>query len=495
MNLRILANLTIVKKIYGNIDIEITGIEMDSRKVHEGILFVCVPGIEGFLADRHDFALNAVQNGASALITERFLDIDIPQIVVKNARQAMAFIANHLYEYPSSQLSLIGITGTNGKTTTAHMIDKILSDYGHKTGLMGNIGVKINKKVYPTELNTHEPPSLQKYLRKMTDEYLTHCVMEVSSQGLDMNRVLGCDFNIAILTNITHEHLDYHGTFEKYLEAKAQLFIKLGQYQHPSNKKIAILNADDPSLHYIKTLCPVEVITYGINHPADVIATNIQLLPDGIQFNLSTFNGDSHITLGVVGQFNIYNALAAITAALVEGIPLSSIKESLATFQGVPGRMELIHEGQDFHVIVDYAHTPDALEKALQTLNDFAIGRIITVFGSAGERDKEKRPFMGAIVDTYSDFSYITSDNPCHEEPLSIIEDIKKGYQSDQYKIILDREEAIQQAIANAQENDIIFLAGKGHETYQIINDKKVDYNERELARKYSREAALLKPV
>ncbi|TKI11533.1 UDP-N-acetylmuramoyl-L-alanyl-D-glutamate--2,6-diaminopimelate ligase, partial [Bacillus wiedmannii] len=384
MKLKELADLLLIKDTVGNMNVEITGLEMDSRKITSGNLFICVSGIDGFLEDRHQFVEDAVKNGAVALIVERDVNIQIPKIIVKDARYAMAIIASHFYGYPSNKIKLIGITGTNGKTTTSYLLEKILTDHGFQTGLMGNNGVKVGPKWYPTDINTQEPPILQRNLQMMKNHNTDYCVMEVTSQGLHMERVKGCNFKTAVFTNLTQDHLDYHGTFEEYKQVKGLLFSRLGNDFSTTDKKIAILNADDPSVEYFKKVTSAEVITYGIHNGADVQAKNITLSPKGIQFLVSTFNGEIEIHLNLIGRFNVYNALAAITAALVEGIPLTNISDSLYNLKSIEGRMEIIDENQDFLVTVDYAHTPDALENVLSTISEFSKGKIITVFGCGG---------------------------------------------------------------------------------------------------------------
>lgn len=487
MKLKEITDLILVKKTVGNLDVEITGLQMDSRKIEAGNLFICVPEIKGFLEDRHNFAKDAVKNGAVALIVERDVDIDVPKIFVKDARYTMAVIASHFYDYPSHEMTLIGITGTNGKTTTSYIIDKILTDYGLKTGLMGNNGIKINGKMYPTDINTQEPPILQKNFRKMRKYKTDYCVMEVSSQGLDMKRVLGCHFKIAIFTNLTQDHLDYHGSFEKYKNTKSLLFSRLGNTYGLDERKYAVLNADDPAVDYFRNATSAEVITYGVENDSDIAAKNIQITSNGTKFLLTSFKGEIEINLKLVGLFNVYNVLAAIALALIEGIPLKVIKDSLSQLETIDGRMEAIVEGQDYLVLVDYAHTPDGLENVLKSIKDFSIGRVITVFGCGGDRDKVKRPLMGDIAGRYSDFVIITSDNPRTEDPTRIIKDIEKGLKksnSTHYEILVDREKAIYKAIRMATKHDIVIIAGKGHETYQILKDKTITFDDKVIARR-----------
>ncbi|SES01268.1 UDP-N-acetylmuramoylalanyl-D-glutamate--2,6-diaminopimelate ligase [Gracilibacillus ureilyticus] len=487
MKLRQLAELLLVKCTMGNMETEITGIQMDSRKIEKGNLFICVPEIKGFLKDRHSYAEDAVKNGAVALVLERDVEIDVPKIFVNDARYAMSIISSHFFTYPSNELQLIGITGTNGKTTTSYIIEKILSDYGYQTGLMGNNGVKMNDNLYPTDINTQESPILQKNLRKMSDSLTDYCVMEVTSQGLDMKRVLGCNFKTAIFTNLTQDHLDYHGTFENYRNTKGLLFSNLGSSFNHNERKFAVLNADDATFHYFKKVAAAEVITYGVKSNADVIARNINMTSNGTNFDVTSFKGDINMDIQLVGIFNVYNALASITATLIEGIPLTSIKESLASLTSIDGRMEIVDEGQEFSILVDYAHTPDALENVLKSIMDFSNGRVITVFGCGGDRDKKKRSIMGQIASSYSDIVIVTSDNPRSEEPTSILKDIEKGINQSklmEYKIIEDREEAIYEAVKTAARDDIVLIAGKGHETYQILNDKTIYFDDKEIVKK-----------
>lgn len=487
MKLKEIADLFFNKKTTGNMDIEITGLQMDSRKIEKGNLFICVPGIEGFLADRHLFAEEAVQNGAVALLVEKDVNVNVPKIFVKDARRAMGVIASHFYHYPSHEMNIIGITGTNGKTTTSYLIEKILKDYGYRTGLMGNNGIKIGENMYPTDINTQEPPILQKNLRLMKNQETDYCIMEVTSQGLHMGRTMGCDFKTAVFTNLTQDHLDYHGTFEDYKQTKGLLFSRLGNTFSSTNKKFAVINIDDPAAPYFQKITSAEIITYGIENEADVAAKNIKLSSKGIEFLAATFKGDIEINIKLVGGFNVYNALAAIASALIEGIPLEAIRQSLAHINHINGRMEIVNEGQDFLLLVDYAHTPDALKNVLTTLNEFSTGKIITVFGCGGNRDTNKRPIMGRIACKYSDYVFITSDNPRSEDPFIIMKDIEKGmleYDSSEYELEVNRENAIKKAIQMAAPHDIVLIAGKGHETYQILKDETVHFDDKKVARK-----------
>jgi UDP-N-acetylmuramoyl-L-alanyl-D-glutamate--2,6-diaminopimelate ligase len=313
--------------------------------------------------------------------------------------------------------------------------------------------------------------------------------MEVSSQGLDMKRVLGCNFRTAVFTNLTQDHLDYHGSFDEYKNTKSLLFSRLGNTFDPDERKYAVLNADDPAIDYFRKATSAEVITYGIKNDSDVFAKNISMTSKGINFLLTSFKGEIEINLQLVGLFNVYNALAAITSALIEGIPLKSIKNSLSQLTNIDGRMDVVDEGQDYLVLVDYAHTPDALENVLKSIKDFLIGKVITVFGCGGDRDTVKRPIMGDIASRYSDIVIVivTSDNPRSEDPLKIMNDIEMGMKkstTSEYELLVDREEAIYNAIKKASKNDVVIIAGKGHETYQIFKDKTIQFDDKDIARK-----------
>ena len=423
---------------------------------------------------------------------EREVAANVPTIKVPDARYALALIAAHFYGYPSAELRLIGVTGTNGKTTTSHLIEAVLAHAGYRTGLMGNMGTQIGGTLYPTTLNTQTPDTLHANLRKMREHAADYAVMEVSSQGLDMGRVLGCDFDIAVFTNLTQDHLDYHGTMEKYLAAKGQLFAGLGNAfpLDPRKRKFAVLNADDAASQQLRSLtAAAQVITYGIEQAAaDVRAEQIRLTAKGTSFTLRSYAGDMPVELRLVGKFNVYNALAAISVALAEQVPLATIREGLAGIAGVPGRMEVVDAGQDFLVLADYAHTPDGLDNALSTLREFAEHRIITVFGCGGDRDRTKRPVMGQLAARYSDVVILTSDNPRSEDPDAILADIEQGIGNSQasgfsYERMADRRQAIERAIELAGSGDIVIIAGKGHETYQIVQGDTQHFDDREEAR------------
>ncbi|EIJ81596.1 UDP-N-acetylmuramoylalanyl-D-glutamate--2,6-diaminopimelate ligase [Bacillus methanolicus PB1] len=459
---------------------EITAIHNDNRLVEPGSLFIC---IKGHTVDGHDFAQSAVEKGAAAILAERKLQLDVPVIVVNDTYRAMAVLADAFYGQPSRKLHLVGITGTNGKTTTSHLIEKIFSDAGQKTGLIGTIYTKIGNQTFETKNTTPESLRLQKTFKQMIDSGVETAVMEVSSHALVYGRVHGCDYNVAVFTNLTQDHLDYHKTMDEYRRAKSLLFSQLGNTFSHDKPKFAVLNADDPaSREYIQSTA-AHVVTYGIDQPADIKAANLKIAANGTVFDLITPHGVEKISMKLIGKFSVYNVLASIGACLVSGISLKQMIKSIEEVEGVPGRFELVNEGQDFAVIVDYAHTPDSLENVLKTIKQFAERNIYVVVGCGGDRDRTKRPLMAKIACQYATHPIFTSDNPRNEDPLQIIRDMEEGVKGKQYKPIVDRKEAIYYAINNAQKGDVILIAGKGHETYQQIGSEVFDFDDRVVAK------------
>lgn len=487
MKLNELTSVLASAVILGNAEIDILRLQTDSRQVIPGDLFICLPG---HTVDGHDYASEAERKGASALIVNRKLETTLPQVVVKDCRFAMAILADAFYGHPSQRMTVVGVTGTNGKTTTTYLIDKIMSDYGLKTGLIGTIQMKYNGKKFPMSGTTPEALELQKSLNDMLETGTEFCVMEVSSHALEQGRVKGTDFRTAVFTNLTQDHLDYHNSVEEYQNAKGLFFSRLGNAfaKDPKQRKYAVLNADDKASEPFTKLTAAEVITYGLNDKADVRATNIAITAKGTSFHVDTFRGSIDISLKMIGKFNVYNTMAAIAAALLEDVPLHDIKKSLESVPGVEGRVEAVDEGQPYAVIVDYAHTPDGLDNVLRTLQEFAQGRIITVFGCGGDRDKTKRPIMGKIAAGLSDIVIITSDNPRTEDPQLILKDIEAGLLTNdvpegRYQLIVDRRQAIKKAIEMASPGDVVLIAGKGHETYQLIAGKVFDFDDRIVAK------------
>ncbi|WP_078413463.1 UDP-N-acetylmuramoyl-L-alanyl-D-glutamate--2,6-diaminopimelate ligase [Priestia abyssalis] len=466
-------------------DISITSIEMDSREVKPGSLFICV---EGYTVDGHDFAGMAVEKGAVAVLSQKPLSLEVPVIIVKDTKRAMAVLADAFYGQPTHKMHLIGVTGTNGKTTTTHLMEKVFQAANQKTGLIGTIQIRIGDQTFDVKNTTPESLTLQKTFYQMVEANVDTAVMEVSSHALDLGRVHGCDFDVAVFTNLTQDHLDYHHTMEDYRRAKGLLFAQLGNSYHHQKPKFAVLNSDDASTREFIKNTAATVITYGIDQESDVMAKNITMTNSGTTFDLVTPNETKKVKMKLIGKFSVYNVLAATAACLVSGIPLSLIVEEMAQIEGVAGRFEVVDEGQDFTVIVDYAHTPDSLENVLKTVKQFAKGNIYVIVGCGGDRDRTKRPIMAQIAAMYSTTAIFTSDNPRSEDPNQILEDMTKDLKAANYLCIVDRKEAIAHAIKEAKADDVILIAGKGHETYQIIGSEVLDFDDRETARNLIRE-------
>lgn len=459
---------------------EITSIENDNRKVQNGSLFIC---IKGYTVDGHNFADSAVKNGARAILAERPLLLDVPVIVVKDTARAMAVLADAFYGQPTKKLRLFGITGTNGKTTTSHMIEKIAADKGQKTGLIGTMYTKIADKTLETKNTTPESLTLQKNFHQMVEKGVDTAVMEVSSHALDLGRVHGCDYDIAVFTNLSQDHLDYHKTMDEYKRAKSLLFAQLGNTFDYHKPKFAVLNADDLATEVFIRSTAAHVVTYGIDNPADFRAENIEMTASGTRFEIVLGNEKHPIAIQFIGKFSVYNVLASAAAAYVSGIPMNDIIHSLESMEGVAGRFEMVNAGQDYTVIVDYAHTPDSLENVLKTIQQFAQKRIFVVVGCGGDRDRTKRPLMAQIACRYATDPIFTSDNPRSEDPLAILKEMETGVQGAAYLTISNRKEAIKMAINQASTGDVILIAGKGHETYQIIGDVVHEFDDRLVAR------------
>lgn len=479
MDLNTLISLLHTHKIQGtNNNPSITSIEMDSRQVIKGSLFICIQG-EHF--DGHNFANQAIEKGAVAILSQKDLDVPVPVVRVNDTRRAMAVIADAYYNQPTQKLHLIGVTGTNGKTSTTHIIEKVMRDHGLRTGMIGTMYMKIGEKVFETKNTTPESLTLQKTFATMINEKVDSAVMEVSSHALDIGRVHGCEFNIAVFTNLTQDHLDFHKSMDDYRRAKGLLFSGLGNHFDHRKPKFAILNSDDLSSEEYKKSTAATVITYGIDKNSDIMAEDIKMTSAGTVFTLVTPFGQNTVKTQLVGKFSIYNILASVATCLYSNIPLDSIIKSIEDLEGIPGRFELVHEGQGYTVIVDYAHTPDSLENVLTTVKQFAKGKVTVVIGCGGDRDRTKRPLMANIATKYADSSIFTSDNPRSEDPKQILIEMEAGADGD-YKTIIDREEAIKFAVNHAEDEDVIVIAGKGHETYQIIGDNTLDFDDRLVA-------------
>lgn len=467
-----------VISVHGNVAINIEGICYDSRQAKAGDLFVAV---KGYQTDGHKYIEQAVAAGAIAVVLQEEVTVGAGVTVIKvaDSREALALLADAFYQSPSEELTMVGVTGTNGKTTTTHLMAAIWRQAGLKPGIIGTIHNLVGDQVLPVTNTTPESLDLQRLLRQMVDAGVSCVAMEVSSHALALKRVAGVNYRTAIFTNLTQDHLDFHGTMEEYLAAKAKLF--------QTNIEYAIINADDKAARELIQVSQGKVYTYGIEQPADVLAKDIKVTPQGVSYTVQGPWGEHQLALRLTGRFNVYNSLAAYTAAMAMGFEAEIVIGALNQVPGVAGRFELVDRGQNFAVVVDYAHTPDGLENILTTARQITSGRLITVFGCGGDRDRTKRPIMGEIAARYSDLAVVTSDNPRTEEPNAIIQDVLVGVQrvaaSDQdYLIIADRREAIRRAIELAQDGDVVVIAGKGHEDYQIIGKTKYPFDDRLVA-------------
>lgn len=460
----------------GNMDIGITNVAYDSRKARAGSLFVCIHGTK---VDGHAFIPDALENGTRAFLVEK--DVEVPEgtavIRVSNARFALAFVSDAFYDHPSAKFNLIGVTGTKGKTTMTYMIKSVLEAAGQKIGLIGTVEKLIGDEVLYAARTTPESHDLQSMFAEMAEKKVDSVVMEVSSQGLALHRVSRCDFDIGIFNNLSRDHIgpDEHASMEEYFNAKRKLFTMC---------KKGLVNIDSEYGKLVLEGATCETFTFGMSEKADIRAVNIGKYPGYIEFTAVTPWGSADLRVNIQGEFNVYNALGAIGACCLSGIGFDAIRRGLERVS-VPGRMEVVPTGRDFTVIVDYAHTPDSLEKILAAVKEYAPGRVVCLFGCGGDRDRGKRPIMGEIAGRLADFTVITSDNPRTEDPAAIVQDIEEGIKATpgQYITVVDRREAIRYAIANAQPQDIVILAGKGHETYQQFKDTTIHFDEREVVR------------
>ena len=466
---------------------EIKDITADSRKVEAGSLFIC---LDGATVDGHDYAQKAVEAGAVALVVSKDVDVDPSVAVIKVAdtRQAMMAVVPAFFDYPASKMRMIGVTGTNGKTTTTHMIAHILRAQGHTVGIMGTVHIVIGDQTFPIHNTTPDVVDLQHILQQMVDAGVSHCIMEVSSHALDLGRVAGVEYDTAVFTNLTQDHLDFHKTFENYLAAKCKLFTGLTAQAATKMPKGAVINIDDPYGHRVEEVTEVPVITYSTDGKGTLNAKEVAMTSKSSAYTVVYQGQEYPVTMNTTGLFNVYNTLAAIGACLQEGLSMEAIDKALATFTAVPGRFELVDEGQDFAVVVDYAHTPDGLENILKTAKAIVENRIIVVFGCGGDRDATKRPIMGRFAAQYGDVIFVTSDNPRTEDPVKIVQDVEVGVKEGlrpgtSYSVVVDRAEAIHEAIAMATTGDVVIIAGKGHENYQILKDKTIHFDDREVAR------------
>lgn len=486
MELTALLNSVNVVQVLGEVQRQDVGsIEYDSRKVKKNSIFVA---IKGFNTDGHKFIVESINKGAIAVIVEDdsavpveiFTHSKAAKILVKNSRIALAELSKGFYKNPSLKIKLVGITGTNGKTTTAFYLKHIFENTGHKSGMIGTIANYIGDEVLDSKLTTPESNDLNEYFQRMISKNCTHAVMEASSHSLMLNRVYGLEFNCAVFTNITSDHLDFHGTFENYFNAKKTLFDNL------DSNSFAVINADDLNAAKITANSKAQISTYGKSKSVDYKIYDIRFDLNGTSFKIKNNNNDYSINTSLIGTFNAYNATAAFAAARALEIDAEDIVKSIETTPQVPGRFEVIGKGAK-KVIVDYSHTADSLKQALSAIREIVKTekKVITIFGCGGDRDKTKRPEMGKIASELSDEIIITSDNPRTENPFKIIEDIKLGIIKKNFKVIENREEAIALTVSSSPEDSVILIAGKGHETYQEINGIRNHFSDQETARKY----------
>ncbi len=456
-------------------DMEIKGITIDSREAKEGYVFICITGLE---RDGHDFSESAKKNGASVIVSERPLSLDTPVIEYENTKLAMAELSSRFYGEPEKQLKLVGITGTNGKTTVSYLIKKILETAGKTVGIIGtneilvgdkDVGIKSSTPTTPNSLELHQ---IFKRMLEMGAEYV---VMEVSSHALDLHRVAGLTYDVGVFTNLTRDHLDYHKTMENYYEAKKKLF---------DISKVGVINIDDEYGARLIGNVPCKTVSVG-RESAELTAENIRIDAKGVEFDAHYAGKNHKVALAISGMFSVYNGMCAMAAALALGTDIEAVIAGINSASGVKGRLERVPIDADYSVIIDYAHTPDGLENVLKAVNAFKKGRCIVVFGCGGDRDSSKRPIMGEIGTRLADLAIITSDNPRTEEPEKIIDDIVSGVKTGEYKVIVNRKEAIGYALSVAEKDDIVLLAGKGQETYQIIGKEKTHFDEREVVREF----------
>jgi UDP-N-acetylmuramoyl-L-alanyl-D-glutamate--2,6-diaminopimelate ligase len=483
MQLKTLLAATPVRQIVGSVDRPVENIAYDSRRVQRHTMFVALRGEK---ADGHQFIGHAIDKGASVIVAEREeKDPRVTCLVVENTRTALADFSAAFYGHPARKLKLAAVTGTNGKTTTTFLLKHICENSGLRCGLIGTVRYEIGERILPAIRTTPESLDLQELLAQIVNAGCKATAMEVSSHALAQERARGLEWNVAVFTNLTQDHLDFHGTMENYFEAKAKLFIALAA-QKQKNKPVAIVNIDD---RYGQRLLgridkTVAVVTYGMGLRADFRASNYRAEFTGTSYQLDARGKSYLIRVPLIGRFNVTNSMAALAAADALGINLRNAVLNLAKAPQVPGRLELVPAKRQFQVFVDYAHTPDALGNVLKTLRELQPNRLIAVFGCGGDRDRQKRPLMGEMVDRLADYSIITSDNPRKEDPGAIIGEIEKGLRSNRYEKIVDRTEAINRAVALARPRDIVLVAGKGHENYQEFADYTIPFDDIQVARR-----------
>ena len=483
MQLKTLLTAISVRQIIGPPDRSVESIAYDSRRVQRNGLFVALRG-EKF--DGHDFIEQAIEKGASVIVSDR--EQKYPRatcVAVENTRTAVADLSAAFYGYPARKLKLAGITGTNGKTTTTFLIQHICEKAGVRCGLIGTVRYQLGERVLPAARTTPESLDLQELLAQIVNAGCRAATMEVSSHALALDRTRGLEWDVAVFTNLTQDHLDFHGTMKNYFESKLKLFSQLAS-QQKKRKPVAVINIDDRYGEQIlgKINKSISLITYGMGARADFRASNYRMEFGGTSYQLDAHGKSYLVRIPLIGRFNVANSLAALAAANAMGIGVREAVLSLGKSPQVPGRLEMVPAKRQFQIFVDYAHTPDALLNVLKTLRELDPRRVIVVFGCGGDRDREKRPLMAQVVDLNADYAIITSDNPRKEDPAAIISHVERGFRSSDYEKIIDRAEAIARAIALAQPRDIVLIAGKGHETYQEFADHTVPFDDIQMARR-----------
>ncbi|MCA0969371.1 UDP-N-acetylmuramoyl-L-alanyl-D-glutamate--2,6-diaminopimelate ligase [Halobacillus litoralis] len=463
--------------------LDVSGISMDSRKTSPGDLFVCIRGIK---ADGHTFVREAEEKGATAIVAEAPIESSVPVIYVNDTTKALAMTASAFYRFPTEQLRLIGITGTNGKTSISYLLDELFAHHQCSTGVIGTIQVKIAGRTMPVQHTTPDALSLQGYFSKMVERNVDTAVMEVSSHALDQGRVFGCEFDVAVFTNLTRDHLDYHDHFEDYFRAKSLLFAQLGNGYNSKSPKYAVINKDSLYASKLIQSTAQPILTYAIQSKADVWASDITCNESGTHYVLHTPPGDITIRSPLMGRFSIYNMLAAASVGVVCDVPLNTMKQVFEQTKGIKGRFEPVREGQPFGVVVDYAHTPDSLENVLQTIQQFCKNKVWVVVGCGGDRDRKKRPMMADAAMKLADEVIFTTDNPRTEDPEEIFRDMVEG-KTEGYQWIEDRKQAIRAALTGAGSGDVVLIAGKGHETYQEVNGVRTHFDDCEVAKEILR--------
>jgi UDP-N-acetylmuramoyl-L-alanyl-D-glutamate--2,6-diaminopimelate ligase len=483
MQLKTLLAAIPVRQVIGTLDRTVESIAYDSRRVQRNGLFVALRGEK---TDGHEFIGRAIEKGASVIVAEREeKNPRVTCLIVENTRTALADFSATFYGHPARRLKLAAVTGTNGKTTTTFLIKHICEKAGLRCGLIGTVRYEIGERVLPAIRTTPESLDLQELLAQIANADCKAAAMEVSSHALAQDRTRGLEWNVAVFTNLTQDHLDFHGTMKSYFDSKAKLFTGLGN-QKKRRKPVAIVNIDD---RYGEQLLDkidkhVAVVTYGMGMRADFRASNYRVEFGGTSYQLDAHGKSYLVRLPLIGRFNVANSVAALAAADALGIGLRNAVLSLGKSPQVPGRLELVPARRQFQVFVDYAHTPDALGNVLKTLRELEPHRLIAVFGCGGDRDRQKRPLMAAMADRHADYAIITSDNPRKEDPNAIIAEIEKGFRSNRYEKIVDRTQAIGRAVSLAQPRDIVLIAGKGHENYQEFADHTIPFDDIQVARR-----------